>query len=241
MRRKKKGFGYYLYAFLAFGLFIANTVMLLMLIFHVQEIEVTGNETAQTSEIISWIKEDEYTANSVYALWKFSNYRGEIPEYLEEVKVRMVLPWKLRVTVQEKQAIAVLAEEDGYVTFDREGLVLARTTEMPENLPVVEGIYSGDVQVYEEIPVEDKNVFAYVDELIEELERLDLMPDRLLWDEDGMSAYYEKVYVKFGKSGFGDKVLQLSAILGELEGKKGTLHLEHYNETNESITFEKKS
>ncbi len=241
MRRKKKGFGYYLYAILAFGLFIANLVLLLLLIFHVQKIEVTGNETVEDSQIVSWVKEDEYTSNSLYALWKFDNYRGELPEYLEEVEVRMVLPWKLRVTVQEKRAVAVLKEEGTYLAFDREGLILKQSTEVPEGLLIVEGIHSGDAKVYEVIPMEDNNVFVYVDELVKELHLQDLLPDRLVWDEDGMSAYYEKVYVKFGKSGFDDKVLQLSAILGELDGKKGTLHLEHYNETNQSITFEKNS
>lgn len=241
MRRKKKGFGYHLYAFFAFGFFVVNTILLLMLIFHVQKIEVKGNETVHESEIVSWIKEDEYTSNSLYAVWKFRHYSGELPKSLEEVKVSLALPWKLHVAVQEKQAIAVLLEEGSYISFDREGLVLKRSTKQPEGLLLLEGISAGEAQVYEAIPVEDKNVFVYVEELTEELDRQKLMPDRLVWDEDGMSAYYDKVYVKFGKSGFDDKVLQLTAILEELAGKKGTLHLEHYNETNQSITFEKKS
>lgn len=241
MRRKKKKFGYYLYAIFALGFFLANSIMLLLLIFHVQKIEVVGNETVQESQIVSWVKEDEYTANSLYTLWKFNNYSGEIPEYLDEIKVQMILPWKLRVTVQEKKPVAALLEDGVYISFDREGLVLARTSEALEGLLLVEGIPSADAQVYEEIPVEDKNVFAYIEELVIELERQELQPDRLLWEADGMSAYYGSVRVKFGKSGFQDKVLQLSAVLVELEGKEGTLHLEHYNETNQSITFEKKS
>jgi len=241
MRRKKKGFGYYLYAILALGLFLANSIMLLLLLFHVQKIEVTGNETVEESQIVSWVKEDEYTVNSLYTVWKFNNYSGKIPEYLDELEVRMILPWKLRIVVQEKKPIAAILEEGVYVTFDKEGLILSRTSDIPEGLFVIEGIASGDAKVYEELSVEDKNAFAYIEELTGELEHQKLVPDRLLWETDGMSAYYENVHVKFGKSGFRDKVLQLSAILVELEGKEGTLHLEHYNETNQSITFEKKS
>lgn len=241
MRRKRKGFGYHLYAFFAFGFFIANMVMLLLLLFHVQEIEVKGNEMTHETEIISWVKEDEYMSNSLYALWKFKHYSGELPEYLEDIHVRMILPWKLRVTVQEKQAVAAIKEEDTYVTFDKEGLVLARVSEAPKGLLILKGIHAGGAEVYDQIEVEDENVFACADVLVQELERYNMVPDSLMWDEDGISAYYKKVYVKFGKSGFGNKVLQLTAIFEELEGKKGTLHLEHYSEANQSITFEKNS
>ena len=153
----------------------------------------------------------------------------------------MILPWKLQVTVKEKEAVAVLEEDGSYVSFDRKGMVLSRTAQQPEQMPIVDGIACNEAQVHEMIQVEDKHVFSYVEELTTALRKYEMIPERLVWDEQGLNAYYDDVYVRFGKSGFDDKVLQLSAIIENLDGEKGTLHLEHYNETNESITFEKNS
>ena len=58
MKRRKKGLGYYLYAFLAFGFFLANIVMIFLLLFHVREIEVKGNDTSHVESVARLVRAD---------------------------------------------------------------------------------------------------------------------------------------------------------------------------------------
>ncbi len=239
-RRKRKGFGYYLYAFVTLTLLIAIILLSAILLTHVQEIEVTGNEYSTENEILNVIWEDPKTSNSLYALWKFKSGSYDKPAYLENMDIRLVLPWKIQLNVTEKQIVGCGVADEKYVYFDKEGLVLEKSSELLEGISIIEGIECNNVELYETIPIENEKVFSYIVNLTEELERRELVADRILWEEDGMKAYFEGVCVQFGKSGFEEKVLQLTAIIKELDGKEGILHLEHYSKTSNSISFEPK-
>ena len=239
-RRRKKGFGYYLYAFVSLTLLIAILVLSVLLLFHVQEIQVTGNSYVEENQILSLVWEDPNTSNALYTLWKFKSGSYHKPEYVEAIDVSLKAPWKVQLQVTEKKLIGCMAAEGEYSYFDKEGMVLLKSEELLEEIPVIEGLGGNAVELYEKIPMENEKVFSYILQLTEELEKQELAPDRILWEEESMTAYFENVCVQFGKSGFEEKVLQVSAILPKLEGKKGVLHLEHYSQTGESISFEEK-
>ena len=63
-------------------------------------------------------------------------------------------------------------------------------------------------------------------------------PDRLVWEDDSMNLYFGDICVKLGKLNFDEKLIQVPPILKEVEGKKGTFNLEHYNEMSSWISFE---
>jgi cell division protein FtsQ len=50
-----------------------------------------------------------------------------------------------------------------------------------------------------------------------------------------MNLYFNGVCVKLGKSNFDKKIVELPPILEKLEGKEGTLFMEHY--TSGRISF----
>ena len=239
-RKKRKGFGYYLYAFVALILMIVNILLGAYLLFYVRDIEVKGNTYSSEYEVLNLVWEDPKTSNSIYALWKLKSGSYDKPAYLETLDVTLIRPWKLGITVTEKEMVGCIAGEGQFLCFDREGMVLQKSTELKEGIPIIEGISCGDIALYKTIPLENEHAFSYIVNLTEELEKRALHPDRIVWEEDGMQAYFGQVCVKFGKSGFDDKVLQLTAIIEELEGREGILHLEHYSKTSNSISFEPK-
>lgn len=239
-RRRKKGFGYYLYAVVSLTLFVAILVLSVLLLFHVQEMQVVGNSYVEENQILNFVWEDPNTSNSLYTLWKFKSGSYHKPEYVEAIDVSLKAPWKVQLTVTEKKLIGCMVAEGEYNYFDREGMVLLKSPELLEDIPMIEGLGSNAVELYEKIPVENEKVFSYILQLTEEFEKQELSPDRILWEEDSMNVYFENVCVQFGKNGFEEKVLQVSAILPKLEGKKGVLHLEHYSQTSASISFEEK-
>lgn len=238
-RKKRSKFGYYLYAVVILVLTITNILLATLLLTHVQVIQVTGMENSKQSEIVSWVKEDPLTTNSIYTLFKFKTGSYSLPVYLEDVDVSLVAPWKVKVNVTEKTIIGCLIHEDAYIYFDAEGLVLKTSTEYQEGIPLIEGLQiEKKVAKHKKLQVANEKVFEYFVNVTKEIEKNKLNPDRLVWDDDSMNLYFEQVCVQLGKSNFDKKIVQLTPILKKLEGKKGVLHLEHYTSDSSNISFE---
>ena len=237
-RKKKKRFGYYLYAVTVFVLTLAIFIVATFLLTYVQNIEVTGTKYSNDYQIVEWVKEDPYTFNSLYAVGKFKLGYYELPSYLEDVSVGFKSPWELRVKVQEKQIVGCILSENSYVYFSDDGTVLQKGSEIIEGIPVVEGLEVSNIVLYEKLKIKDEKVFSYVVSISEEVKKNELAPDRLVWEEDSMNLYFDGICVRLGKLNFDEKLIQVPPILEEVEGKKGTFHLEHYNEMSTWISFE---
>lgn len=238
-KSKKKGFGYYLYAIFALLFLVADLCLGTLVLFHVETVTVTGCGYGSKEEILSELKEDPKTVNALYLLWKVRSGSYQKPQYLKSVTAKLKLPWKVELQLQEKEMIGCAPKEDAYVCFDEEGFVVQISDEKPENIPVVEGINTKKAELYQSLEGDYKYLFRSIVLLADELKSADLTPDRLVWEDDSMNAYFDKVCVRFGKTGYEDKVLQYLAIQEKLVGEDGVLHLEHYGDTNKSISFEK--
>ena len=240
-RKKRKKFGYYLYAVVILFLTVANILLGMWLLTRVQKIYVSGTEVSEKTEIIDWISEDPLTVNSIYTFVKFKIGSYKLPVYLSDVQVKLSAPWTVRVEVKEKQIIACIVDGQEYVYFDQDGLVLKKTDEYDKSVPIIEGIDVKDTVLFQTMKVKNKKIFSYVKNITQELENTKLKPERIVWEEDSMDLYFSDVCVKLGKSKYGLRVKQLQSVLHELEGEKGVLHLEHYTETSKSFSFEKKN
>lgn len=237
-RRKKSRFGYYLYAVVILLLTITNITLAVLLLTHVQRIEVSGTEVSDEKEITEWIQEDPLTVNSLYTIWKFQRGSYELPVYLKEIKVGLSAPWALNVEVVEKEEIGCVIADNSYVYFDEEGLVLQRSLELMEGIPLIEGLQVKNVEQYEKLQVDNEKVFSYIVNITEGIEKQKLSPERIVWEDDSMNLYFGEVCVQLGKTDFEEKLMELPPILEKLEGKKGVLRMEYYSETNDSISFE---
>lgn len=238
-RKKKSKFAYYLYAVTVLLLTITNITLAFLLLTQVQSIDVTGTKYSEKNDIVAWIEEDPLTVNSIYTLCKYRFGKHSLPVYVEDMDVSLTAPWKVKVKVQEKQMIGCILQNDTYVYFDEEGLVLKQGSEYDAQIPFVEGLKVKETELFKHLDVENPKVFSYIVKVTEELEELKLSPDRMVWEDSSMNLYFGKVCVQLGKSNFAEKILQLPPILTELEGKEGVLHLEHYTEDTKSISFEK--
>lgn len=237
-RKKKSRFGYYLYAVTVLFLTVANILVATFLLTYVQEIRVEGTKYSRDTQILEWIKEDPYTINSIYTVAKYKMGSYELPSYLESVQVGFEMPWRLSVKVEEKEVLGCILIENSYVYFSEDGIVLAMETERQDGIPVIEGLEVDNIGLYEKLRMKNERVFSYVVNISKEVTKNQLEPERLVWEDDGMSLYFGEICVRLGKISFDEKLLELPPILEELEGKSGILHMEHYSEMSDSISFE---
>lgn len=236
-RKKKKRFGYYLYALVILILTVTNILVATFLLTYVQNIEVTGTEHSSEKQVVEWVKEDPFTMNSLYTVAKFKFGKYKLPTYLEDVKVGLNAPWEVCVEVQEKQVAGCILTANAYVYFAEDGTVLVKGSEILESIPVVEGLEVSKTSLYEKLGIKDEKVFSYVINISETIKKNELTPERLVWEDESMNLYFGDVCVQLGKLNFDEKLIQLPPILEKLEGKRGTLHLEHYSEMSKSISF----
>lgn len=239
-KKKKSRFGYYLYAVVVLILIITNITLGTLLLFHVQKIKISGNTYSESREILEWVKEDPYTSNSLYALAKFKIGAYKKPVYLESVKVGLGAPWTLNIKVKEKKMAGCIQDGKQYIYFDEDGLVLLKGRTKIEGIPVVEGLKTKDEKQYKKLSIHKEKEFLCMVNMLQSVKKSKMKPDRIVWEKGSVNLYFQDVCVQFGKARFDEKLRQIPPILEELEGKKGILHLEHYNETSTNISFEQK-
>lgn len=237
-RKKKSKFGYYLYAFVVLILTIANISLAILLLTHVQKIDVVGTQIASKDDIKEWVQEDPLTVNSLYTFFKFKSGQYELPVYLKNVDVTLSLPWEVKVQVEEKEIIACVPHKGNYVYIDRDGLVMKVESQLQEGIPYIEGVNVQKANQFEIIKVKEEKLTSYVEDIIYEVKKNEITPDKIVWEENSMNLYFGEICVELGKMNYDVKIAELPPILSELEGKVGVLRMEHYSETGDSISFE---
>ncbi len=235
-RRRKRTHRLYAALVIILGLAIlAGTVVLL---FYVQRIVVEGNEYCSDEEIAAAVQDDDLSVNSLYVLAKYALGRGEVPPLVDEMDISLQNPWTLRVSVKEKEAVGYLAYEDSYICFDKEGVALREVTAPPPNLPLVEGIEVEHSGLYESLTSEDTKVFSAILDVSRELKKNELSCDKIVCIRDNIYLYIGKICVSLGDTISEEQMAQIAPILDELGDRKGTLHMENYNGSDGTITFD---
>lgn len=233
---KQKKVGHTIYAFTVLVLGILIIIMVVLLLFHVQTIEVSGNKYVSSSEIGESVQKNSKTKNSLYLLSKNLLGKIEYPKAVVSTKMRLKAPWSIKVTVKEKKIIGYTVIDGTYVYFDENGIVLCKSVVPMEKIPCIEGL-STNAELYKKLPVEEKRIFSNIDTMLKELDKWKIKPDRIVSDGADLTIYIGKITITLGSGNMKEKVSQLSPILKKLEGKVGTLDLRHYGETTEMISF----
>ncbi|MGN1267259.1 MAG: FtsQ-type POTRA domain-containing protein, partial [Dorea sp.] len=101
-RIKKKKKTHRLYAAIVLGLGIAIISLTIVLLFHIQKIEIKGAEYCTEKEIQAIVQNDKLSSNALYVVGKYAIGRGETLPCLESIKVGLKRPWVLKVTIEEK-------------------------------------------------------------------------------------------------------------------------------------------
>ena len=106
----------------------------------------------------------------------------------------------------------------------------------------VEGVVCDEPVIGEKLPI-GKEQIGYLTSLIKILNKNDLMPNVVSYDEDGrITLSYDTYNIALGSSVYlEEKIDQALRILPQLDGMTGTLHLENYSNSSTDIVFEKDS
>lgn len=115
------------------------------------------------------------------------------------------------------------------------GSYVAAMTEVP----LITGLVFDRVQLQEVLPVKDQKVFNTILGITRMLNKYQIIPEQVEFNEDSeVTLYYEKIRILLGEDEeTEEKLSRAAAILPEISGKSGELHLEDYNGSSENIIF----
>lgn len=243
-RRIRKGRGRIAgMVFLLLLLLLAVGALVVIKLFTVDKVIVSGNTYYSQEAVEEWLLDDEYSWNSLYVFFKYKFQAPRELAFVDSVNVSLDPPHTLKITVHEKELMGRIyidsLGQNAY--FDKGGTVVEMSSEEVEGVPKVTGIDVDKIELYEKLPIKGNSVLKNLLSLTQILKKYELTPKNIKYGTEGSyTLKFGKISVMLGQAkDFNEKISRLSRILPKLEGQKGTLHLESWSENTTDITFEK--
>lgn len=244
-KRKRKRNIMLLFSFVI--IMIGIGVLLVTKVFTVEKVTVVGNELYTDEQICEMVLDDEYSWSSLYVYLKYRFLRPEKLPFVDtmEVGLHAARPHELTVEVYEKGILGYLyiSSIDQNAYFDKDGFVVETSQEMIGDVPKIEGLKCDSVVLYEKLPLENDTALKNLLALTQLLQKYEITAKRIQYDEMAgtMTVYSGKITIQVGNAEhMAQKIMRLQYILPQLEGKKGTLHLENWTSETTDIVFEPK-
>lgn len=182
---------------------IVTSICLFTPFFNVKTVEVRGNEEIATDYIL-----DSASITPDINIFKVNKRKVKksvmtIPE-IEKVKVRRVLPSKIRLEVTETPAALYFPYMTGYVLTNIHGRVIDLTDSVEGlNLLQISGIDIENAEICKKISVQDDEKFDIIIHTIQAISRVGLLQEVGACHFDDLSDFHLHLYdgtkVMFGK------------------------------------------
>jgi len=245
-RRRKRALKALKKAFKVIGAAFAAAALFIFL-FYVRDIEVTGNAHETDAEILSSVNAGE-GLRDISLIFKLLESRSHADEdsFVERIDIRLKTPWRVEAAVTEKTLSGYAVGSGARWYFDSKGKVRTSVPEGEEAaeaegnaLIEVKGIDAEGAAVGESLPGSQSlfSALAYIKSYM----------DASGWTADCIEAAGNGEIVLVDGDlrinlGSGEnlelRLGEMEAILPNLDGKSGTLHLENFDGTQKRVIFE---
>lgn len=208
--------------------------------YNVEHVEVMGSSHYTKEEVREMILRGPLASNSVLAPLLYSrDDAGDIP-FVEGFRVKQVSRNTIAISVKEKKPVGCIPYLDSYVYFDRNGIFIESSVNRVESVPYFDGIQVSHVIKDEKLPIKGTTVLNTAVALATIFEKNQTIPDHIVFDQNyQISLVYGDITVQLGKDeNLEEKMARAIAILPQLTGEKGILHLENVTDSAKN-TFER--
>lgn len=218
---------------------VLAAVIFFFVFFQVKTVEVMGSDHYSEDELKEKILKSPMTSNTILAPLFYAKDAAENLPYVESFNVRRSGRSKLIISVKEKNVVGCIPYLDSYVYFDRNGYFVEGSKTRDTRVAFFDGIQVKKVVMNEKLPIKE-TVMNTAIALSTIFAKNDMVPDHIMFDENyEISLLYGDVTVQLGKDQYlEDKMTRAIAILPQLSGQKGILHMENISRNSKTVTFE---
>ncbi len=242
-KRKKKRVKAVMTVFLVLVSVIAAAVLIVWNVFVVKKVVVEGNEFYSAQQIERMVLDDEYSWNSLYVYLKYRLLDEEDVPFVDMLTVTLDDPRTLRIHVYEKGILGsfYISSIGQNAYFDRDGFVVETSVEEIADVPRITGISCDEVVLYEKLPLREAGVLGGLLNLTQTLKKYELLPEEIHYEDNlEPTLSYGDIRVTMGALGhLPQKVARISAVLPQISGMIGTLHMETWTPDTTDIVFER--
>ena len=214
-------------------------VLFFFAFFHVSKVEVIGIEHYSEKKIKKLVLKGPFASNSILAPVLLGGVDLEKYPYIDSLHVTRSGSRTLVISVREKKIVGCIPYLDSYIYFDRNGVFVSGSTERDTAVPFFDGIEVKKVVQDEKLPIKSTVMNTAV-ALYTIFSKNDMVPDHIQFDDSyNISLLYGDITVYLGKDVYlEDKMTRAIAILPQITGEKGILHMENITDTVKTVTFE---
>lgn len=206
--------------------------------FRVDVIEYEGNTHYSDEEMSDYLFNGTTPNSLIYFL--FGNTNIEIP-FIQKYDVEIKWPNKFYISVYEKPIIGYVKYMGSYMYFDKDGIVVESSTELIDTVPEVQGLEYSSIVLNKKIEVADASIFDKILELAQGFDKYDLDVDSIQFDSEG------NIYVNIGSvkvamgntDDYSERLFELKQLYSKLNGLSGTLYLNEFDGSSDTIIFKK--
>ena len=207
--------------------------------FHVTKVEVMGTSRYTDEQVKEMALRGAFTDNSVLAVLLHSRVDVEGVPFVEGFHITRLSHNSICISVREKKAVGCIPYLDSYVYFDSNGYFVEGSKTRDTKVAFFDGIQPKKVVMEEKLPIKETVLNTAV-ALSTIFAKNDMVPDHIMFDDSyEISLLYGDITVQLGKDEYlEDKMTRAIAILPQLEGQKGILHMENISRNSKTVTFE---
>lgn len=218
-------------------------IALCLIFCRVQKLDIRGNHRVSDEEIRTLINWDSYNGNTLL-LW-LMNRRVDVSgtELLAGIKVSIAGPQTVRVEVNEQTLVGCIEIGGQYFYVNENGMVVLTGTDKLDQVPVLVGLEVEKAEQGDYLKTASQETLDDMLHIADSLEDYEVYVESVeQMDGSQYFAQMGKIKILLGRDIYMDeKISELRDLLPELETLSGTLHLEDYDSTKDSIIFTKDS
>ena len=220
------------------GTGILVAVIIFFSYYKVDSVEIRGTSHYTDEEVKNMVLRGPMASNSVLAPLLYSTTNTEDIAYVDAFKVTQLNRNTICISVKEKKAVGCIRYLDSYIYFDRNGIFVEGSQNRDETVPYFDGIQVNSIVMDEKLDIRGDTVLNTAVALSTIFQKNDMIPDHIQFDSSySISLIYGDVTVQLGKDvDLEEKMNRVIAILPQIQGKKGILHMESV--ATDSNTFE---
>ena len=220
------------------GTGILVAVIIFFSYYKVDSVEIRGTSHYTDEEVKNMVLRGPMASNSVLAPLIYSTTNTDDIAYVDAFKVTQLNRNTICISVKEKKAVGCIRYLDSYIYFDRNGIFVEGSQNRDETVPYFDGIQVNSIVMDEKLDIRGDTVLNTAVALSIIFQKNDMIPDHIQFDSSySISLIYGDVTVQLGKDvDLEEKMNRVIAILPQIQGKKGILHMESV--ATDSNTFE---
>lgn len=219
---------------LMLGIVVILLIMITMISINIKEVTVTGNERYTQEQIIQMIFPDKVSRNFAVSYLKNRFMEHETIPFVEDYEIVYQGLSRAEIIIYEKSVVGYVSYMSSCMYFDKDGIIVESANQALPGIPEITGLKFGYIVLYQPLPVENETIFQEILNLTQILSIYELDVDQIRYDSFGTATLYMgDIEVILGDNqSLNGKIAELNDMYPSLEGLKGTLHLENYDETN---------